>query len=419
MAVPALRRRDRFGKGPPPGAVRREPVLKDVAADRLGEIALIWGLALLLAAAAVPVSAEGLADQLGGRDEADITYLALRTIPSLVYEARPDSLLEWITAWENAGGPREAISRILILGAVWDGQFGEDLYGYTIIDDLLWHADERRLRQESPPVSGDLITAGIADEDPYAAASRAFDAFTRDFADQLLPHMPSGSPEEFFCLFYAGRQAEAWSLLDEEALAGTDLRYYRDQRIEALQRKSRTVSVAIVGGGWFPFGPYAFAGDHALAGLQYGTRGRDWFLRLALEFRLGRTSRAYRVDQDGFQGVSDRFNALLLGVELGRAGVRLGPYELNAFVGAGVDAVRPFAAQDVLLQAMHLSAGAGCRLDLGERRAWFLALDYRREWVGKRNEKATRLYGDAWSLRAGLGLNFGQENRDTLSRLRP
>ncbi|MBU2500885.1 hypothetical protein KJ682_06110 [bacterium] len=371
---------------------------------------------LMFSLAAWPAAAQSPADQLDGLDWGDASFLAMRAIPGTVYEGRPDSLLDWIDAWWDAGGPEEPMTRILILGAIWDGQFDHQLYGYEIVDLLLWFTDPQRLSGDSPRLSGDLATA-TADPDPYRAAVQEFDAFTRAFADQLLPHQPVGTEQEFFCLYYSGRTREAWRRLDSEAMKGTTLRGYRDRREDALKRQSGLVFAGITGGFWSPFGKYAFAGDHALVGLQYGMQGKHWLVRLVVESRLGRTDRPYLADQDGIRGASDRFNALLLGFELGRALYQSGRWQVNVFGGLGMDAVKPFGEEEVMLQALHLSAGAGWRLDLGSRRQWFTSVDYRREWIGSRNEQGTEIYGDAWSVRLGVGANFGQENRDKLRRL--
>ena len=329
-----------------------------------------------------------------GCDEASLSaYLAL---PDLVYADRPDSLLDLVNAWARSCGHREEIVRIRILGSIWDGGFDEDLYDERIIDDLLDFETE-------PAGAG-------------TAAYAAFAAFTASFADQLLPHVPADSPQEFFCLFYARQTDVAWAMLRGEALTSTDLRAYYDQTLQGLEAGGQAFA-AVSAGFWSPFGKYAFAGDHPLIGLQYGLQGRNWFLRAVGEVRPGRTRRPYRVNQDGLEGDSDRFDAMLVGFEVGRSLGGFAGHGANLFLGVGLDAVRPFGAEDVLLQAPQLCAGAGYRYEPGSGRPWFLSLDYRREWIGARNEQATHLFGDAWSLRAGLRWIFGVQDRDRLRRL--
>lgn len=349
-----------------------------------------------------PVTAAGqgeadgpAADAALGADCEESSLSAYAALPDLVYADLPDSLLDLVNAWDRSCGHREEIVRIRILGSIWDGGFDEGLYDGRIIDDLLEFEN---------------AAAGAGTADP------AFAAFTASFADQLLPHVPAGSPQEFFCLFYARQTDAAWAMLRGDALAGTDLRRYYDRAVGELDGGGEAFAAASAGF-WNPFGKYAFAGDHPLVGLQYGLQGRSWFLRAVGEVRPGRTTRPYRVDQDGLQGDSDRFDALQVGFEVGRSLGGFAGHRANAFLGAGLDVVRPFGAEDVLLQASLLCAGAGYRFEPGRGRPWFLSLDYRREWIGARNERATHLFGDAWSLRAGLGWIFGAQDRDRLRRL--
>lgn len=71
----------------------------------------------------------------------------------------------------------------------------------------------------------------------------------------------------------------------------------------------------------------------------------SWFVRLPIEVRLGRTDRPYLVDQDGVQAYSDRFDAVYVGLEGGRALWRTGRLRLDGFVGLGYDGIRPFLSR--------------------------------------------------------------------------
>lgn len=347
-------------------------------------------LALTAVLAASPAAGSAAGDVC-----AEAAARAIAVLPDLVYEGRPDSLLAIVNAWEQACGFREPIVRIRILGSIWDGGFDEGLYDQRIIDGLL---DARTPAAEDPP------------------GRAAFDDFTRAFADQLLPHVPAGSPQEFFCLFYSGRSEAAWSLLGGEALAGTDLRRYYDRRSEERDRGGAGTFLAAGGGFWDPFAGYGFAGEHALISLQYGTEGRRWFARGIGEMRVGRTDVPYVAQGGGRRGMSDRFDALLLGLEVGRFLAVAAGHGVNAFAGLGLDVVQPFAGEDALLQALHLSAGAGYRFTPGGDRPWFLSLDYRREWTGARNREGAGIYGDAWSLRAAFGRHLGRQEPDRPDR---
>lgn len=345
-------------------------------------------LAGLLAPAAVPAAG----------DPCERTSLAAYGIvPDLFYGDLPDSLAGLLAAWDEACGPAEVIGRTRILAAIWDDAFDEWVYDDTIIGDL---AAYRRLLDRG--------------RDPAADDPRErYDAFTVALADQLLPHTDRGSLEEFFCLFYAGRPAAAWSLLAGEDLADTELaRLYANEQ-EVLQAPRPVVTVALGGGYWRPGGEAEFVGGKTLVSALAGLRGRSWLGRLVVEMRLGRADRPYTVAADGLPLLSDRYDAVLAGIELGRivaAGDRLA---VDVFGGVGADAVKPFKDEDLTLGTVQASLGLGCRVFLGPQRSWLLGLDARREWLADRNTSGTPLGGRAWSVRlvAGLVLDEGRGAR--------
>ncbi len=370
---------------------------------RNSRVMLILCLPALLTAGAVFAAGGELP---AGRDSATASYLAMRAIPRAVYADQPDSLLTWLNAWEEAGGPAEPIMRLRILGAIWDGAFSEDLYGQGIIDLLLQFCGVK-----------DSWDAGRRDE-AFLRARNDFETFSRAFADQLLPHVTRESPEEFFCLMYSGRRDQAWRLLASDPLQGTLLRAYRDRRLRQLE-EVLPVFIAAEGGYWSAFNRYVFAGDHALTGLQAGVRKGPWFARLVAEVRLGRAERGYLARQGDILGVSDRFNAVLIGLELGRAWPVWKAISLEGCGGIGLDGVKPLREEDVFLNALHLGLGGGLHLDLGRARRWFVAVTGRREWVRPRNTEGTALWGDAWSVRLAVGVNLKASATREVRLLKP
>jgi len=328
-----------------------------------------------------------------GADSAECGAVSLEaygTIPLLFFDDQPDSLIGVLIRWEQACGPQEVTERTRILAAIWDGNFDESLYDPGIIDDLVAYAP--RVAREP-----DLDEA-----DPRTR----YDAFTRDLADQLLPHTDQGSLESFFCLFYSGRTAEAWTLLRSDTLQVTELaRLYRNE-LEILDTPKPTTVITITGGGWSPGGNQAFVGDKTLAGAMVGLRGHDWLGRAVLEMRIGRSARPYVAPVAGEDRPSDRFDAALAVLEAGRI-IRLGDHvQWDLFGGLGVDAVKPFKADDLTLNAFHAEVGTGLRLLLGPDRLWLLGVDGRREWVTDRNDAGTPMGGSAWSLRVAVGIQL-------------
>ncbi len=335
-------------------------------------------------------------DKLDTQGCTDLNAFAYREIPRFVFSDRPDLLYEFVFYWESRCLYTEPVFRIKLLGSIWDAGFDEDQYAADVIVQLIDRYD--------PPVKS-----------KFPDLRKKFDDFSKSFADQLLPHVPHRSLEEFLCLFYAEQTAEAWALLESEDLEDTWLRYYYDEEMAELTRSNLVVTFALTGGGWRPRGNVEFAGDKPLVGMLFGVRWPRWLLRMAMEMRIGRTSVPYWVDEDGISGWSNRFDAIYVGLEFGRVVFQQGRHDLDLFLGIGGDAVIPFKDEEIELVAVNGNVGLGYRLFLNRNRSFFLGADIRREWIGQRNENTDSMSGGAWSFRFGVG---GTSDRGKTRRLK-
>jgi hypothetical protein len=328
----------------------------------------------------------------------DLNGFAYREVPRFVLSDRPDLLYEFVLYWESRCLTTEPVFRIILLGSIWDAAFDEGQYDEEVIQHLIDRYD--------PPSKSK--TPDLRQE---------YDEFTQSFADQLLPHNPARSLEAFFCLYYSGKTAEAWALLQSDELEDTWLRYYYDQEMMVLNRKGPIANMAVTGGGWWPSGNVEFVGDKPVVGLLAGARWPHWMMRFVFEVRVGRTTNPYWVNQAGIKARSNRFDAILLGLEGGRILIKKGPHTLDLFVGVGLDAVEPFLEEDIMLNALNANVGLGYRFFLGKNRNVILGVDGRHEWIGERNENTDSMSGQAWSLRFCLGYTFEQGNTQRLQAL--
>ena len=323
-------------------------------------------------------------DKLDDMTCTDLNAFAYREVPRFVLGDRPDLLYEFVLYWENRCLTTEPVFRIMLLGSIWDGEFDEGIYGEEVIDHLIDRYD--------PPV-----------ESKFPDLRKDFDDFSQTFADQLLPHVPHRSPEEFFCLFYAGKTAEAWALLESEGLEDTWLFYYYDQEMIELTWKNEVTIYEVTGGMWWPRGNVEFVGAKAVVGAAMGIRYTHWIWRLLVDFRYGRTDEPYWVDEEGVSGRSNRFNALFFGGEFGRILAQKGCHNLDLFVGIGFENIKPFKDEDFMIMGVSGNVGLGYRVFVGRNRTWVLGADVRREWVENINQDLGFMSGGAWSLRFSVG----------------
>lgn len=333
-------------------------------------------------------------EKLDDQNCTDLNAFAYREIPRFVLGDRPDLLYEFVLYWESRCMTTEPVFRFMLLGSIWDAGFDEDIYGEEVIDHLIDRYD--------PPV-----------ESKFPDPRKKFDDFSRTFADQLLPHVPHRGLEEFFCLFYAEKTAEAWALLESEDLEDTWLRYYYDEEMAVLTRKNGVATYSLTGGMWWPRGNVEFVGDKAVVGVMAGMRWTHWLARFVFDVRPGRTDQPYWVDEEGILDRSNRFNALYLGGEFGRILFQEGRHNLDLFVGLGIENIKPFKDEDFAIIGFNGSAGMGYRVFLGRDRTWILGADVRHEWLENLNQNLDSLSGGAWSLRFSVGFapNNGKARR--------
>ncbi len=323
-------------------------------------------------------------DKLDDQTCTDLNAFAYREVPRFILGDRPDLLYEFVLYWESRCLTTEPVFRLMLLGSIWDGGFDEGIYGEEVIDHLIDRYD--------PPVKS-----------KFPDLRKNFDEFSQTFADQLLPHVPHRSPQEFFCLFYAGKTAEAWALLDSEDLEDTWLFYYYDQEIIELTWKNEVTIYDVTGGVWFPRGNVEFVGTKAVVGVAMGMRYTHWMWRLLMDVRFGRTDQPYWVDEEGLLGRSNRFDAVNIGAEAGWIMAQNGPHNLDLFAGLGIETVKPFKDEDFRVMGANFSLGLGYRVFVGRNRTWVLGADVRHEWLENLNENLDVMSGGAWSLRFSVG----------------
>ncbi len=341
-----------------------------------------------------------------GVDCWEMSRLVYQAVPDLIYGDQPDSLLSVLLDWEASCGEAEPVMRLKILAAIWDGAFEEAIYSSRIIDALIWRYDPNRQKKVTGRVDPGLASGDIAGPADFAFGIASFDSFTTDWADQLLPHTSVGTVEEFFCLFYSGKVDLAYEMLHGQDLSGSDLRWYYQREMSFLGQEKARPEVALTGGYWRPHEDLLRVGDHAQWGVLLGVRHDRWLGRLVFEFRPGRTDYPYLVNNDNYEGRSNRFDNFYFGLEVGREVVNYGPHRVDIFGGLGFDGIKPFWEEDLVLGTVNINFGFGYRVFLGRGRSWVAGVDYRLESIGVRNSGGTNLSGDANCLRFSFGYSF-------------
>jgi len=341
---------------------------------------------------------EAPADTLSNLPCQELEKLFYQEIPRNVYDDLPDQVFSWVLRLDTECEMGEPMGRTQILASIWDGNFQEIVYGYQVISWLVDRYDPEK--------------------QPESESERAhFDAFTVEFANQMLPHTTEGSLEQFYCLYYTGQTEAAWELLQSDALTDTWLRYYYDDEVRNLHRASEPYLLGLHYGRWWPRENLAFVGPKQLAGASL-TQHTNWgFWRFVVEWRLGRSDEPYFVSEEGVTGYSDRWDALLIAGEIGLKAWQAGRHQGDVFLGLGLDLVKPFKAEEITPAGFNVSLGVSYRLYMSRTERWYLQTDGRYEVIGDHNTDGDNLGGRAYSLRAGIGLALGKSPQPRLKAL--
>ncbi|MFT5314579.1 MAG: hypothetical protein ACI9UK_000400, partial [Candidatus Krumholzibacteriia bacterium] len=335
----------------------------------------ISGLILVSILALLPgelLAQDALSDSLLNLPCKDLEELFYRQIPRNVYDDLPDQVFGWVLRLDAECEMGEPMGRTQILASIWDGNFQEIVYGYQVIS---WLVDRYDPDKQAEPGSDRAL----------------FDTFTTDFSNQMLPHTLDGSLEQFYCLYYAGQVDEAWGLLQSEALEDTWLRYYYDEEVHNLSRADEPFLFGLHYGGWWPGGDIEFVGPKHIFGGSVSQNTHWGFWRFLIEWRGGRSDEPYFVDEEGVTGVSDRWDAILIGGEVGLTAWKSGSHQLDVFGGIGLDVVKPFRDEEVALAAFDLNLGTSYRFYLARSERFFLQADGRYEVIGSRNQDGDSL----------------------------
>ena len=175
---------------------------------------------------------------------------------------------------------------------------------------------------------------------------------------------------------------QAFVLLDGDALEGTEL--YRRYHLELseLPVPAWHDFWGATGSFWRPMAGLGRVGNHFGTGVFAGRQWPHWVSRADISLRLGRAAEPYLVKTSNFIGMSDRYGGLSLMLETGPSLWRSGRARIDLLAGGSVETLTPFKDEkDIVLTTFHGNLGAGLHVDLGQDKAWFMELDWRREWV--------------------------------------
>ncbi|MFH1842915.1 MAG: hypothetical protein ABIF77_06880 [bacterium] len=342
----------------------------------------------------------------------EVSYNCFDLLPRFFYEDKPDSVFVLLDYWETVCGPAEPIRRSRLLARIWLDEFGEDLYDFDIVDDLLWYHEKYDDTVEDPSRSAWAGPGYMYSDADFAPDFDYFDLFTADLADQLLAAVEPGSLAELFCRFYAGNLESLFPEIQQERFAHTKLRAAYEADV-ARYLKMIHYDLTFYGGLWQPQGGLARLGSHPLLGVRATARRNRLLARASLEFRFGDAPQPYRVFFDDWFWDTRDYVGTYIGLEPGVALLRGRHHGLDLHLGIGYEEIVTLPANEFDLEESHaidsfnLSASLTYRFYFGPYQSRFFGLETRFEDTNHGTGGGSDLSGNAWSFRLGYGFYLG------------
>jgi len=352
----------------------------------------------------------------------EVSYNCFDLIPRFFYEDKPDSVFLFLDYWESVCGPAEPIRRSRLLARIWLEEFGEDLYDFDIVDNLLWYHEKYDDTLADPAHSAWASPGYMYSDADFAPDFDYYDLFTADLADQLLVAVQPGSLAELFCRFYAGNLESLFPEIQQERFDHTKLRAAYNADV-ARYLEMIHYDISFYSGLWRPQGGLSRLGAHPLIGARVTARRNRLLARASLEFRFGDAPEPYRVYFDDWFWDTRDYVGTYIGLEPGLALFRGRHHGLDLHLGIGYEEIVTLPANEYDLEESHaidsfnLNASLTYRFYFGPYQSRFFGLETRFEDTNHGTSGGSDLSGSAWSFRLGYGFLLGNARERRLHLL--
>lgn len=244
--------------------------------------------------------------------------------------------------------------------------------------------------------------------------------FIQRWAENVLTQQNLEPLERDLLRFYAGEYDQLLDELRKDNYSGNPLQQEYKQLV-ASQIQDEGLSCAIFTGYWMPTENLADLGNHPEIGMQGGYFNGKMKYGLILSARFLKAPQDYRVRQNDSNYVTDDFNAILIGAEIGRALYKSARNELDLNLGIAYDGLTVVSGDEeegidpVMVESINLNLGLEYRFYYNLKN--YLALDARYHFLNYQNNINNDLTGNALTVRLAWGFTTSYNRRHTLKNL--
>lgn len=235
----------------------------------------------------------------------EIAYTTSVLLQEFYEKQQHDTLHALMHHWESHCGMQEPMMRFLTLHMIATNTFYEEWYPENILQLL----DDYRQAQSQADFQNYYYDYSGWE---YYPVNPAFNAFTRQLAEELKRYEDLSPTERFFLEYYSNNFKEARDMQAEGLLAGSRL----DSLYQEVAKRSRRF-ISFSGGMWKPTGNMAVLGTRPEIGFAYAYQTSRVMFNTYFNIAFGNTRKDYQVVADQQLYNTRTFVGIALGLDFG------------------------------------------------------------------------------------------------------
>ena len=344
-------------------------------------------------------------------------YKAQRSLPAYYEAGKKDSIKAMLLELESGCEPATSTYPVEVILRISEDRFSTNTTDELLQNLITYKEDQDFITENKEQV----LKPGYYDYYPdWGEVTLTYYQFVQKMATDVLTQQNLKPLERDLLRFYAGEYDQLLSELRKDNYSGNPLQEVYNRRI-ASSIQDEGLSFAIFTGYWMPTENLADLGNHPEIGLQGGYFKGKMKYGLMLSARFLKTPDDYRVRQNDSNYVTDKFNAILVGAEIGRALYKGARNELDLNLGIAYDGITVVAGDEeegidpVMVESINLNLGLEYRFYYNLKN--YLALDARYHFLNYQNNINNDLTGNALTVRLAWGFTTSYNRRDTLKNL--
>lgn len=320
-----------------------------------------------------------------------------------------ESSLEALRDWIEINGYDLVNYRTNIVLNIAAGEFSEDLYDETIIDNILM---ARRSEDRSDRMYSYWYRYTI---------DWSFEPFTQRVARDVAPKTPEGSVARLLANYIGGIDDSIFTRLKQPEYTSTRLRAYHDARVRLLQRNSTGENLNLYTGAWIPTGDASSLASHPLIGTMMGGSLQGYRYDVVGELRLLNATDPFVAISDGDTVTTTNYLGFYTGLEVARDLIRSSRHDLYLSGGFGVDGFSYDNMNDDVsrrsVTAFAATIGVGYRYHLEPLALRYFGVQAMYHFIDYNRMAGPQLAGDAVTIRLMVGWGGNERTNDKLRAL--